>query len=135
MRALITMKPIRRRLSTWIACFAVLFASLAPTVSHALATDSSHAFWAEICSVDGLRLIKTTDGVTPEAPAPANGGMHFEHCPFCLTHADSLALLPTPAMTVPVADNGRQHPSLFYHAPRPLFAWTAAQPRAPPSAS
>jgi len=26
-------------------------------------------------------------------------------------------------------------PALFLHAPRPLFAWTAAQPRAPPSAS
>jgi hypothetical protein len=67
----------------------------------------------------------------PKAPKASD----FEHCPFCSAQAAPAAILPPtlsvlllPALSEPVSP-------LFLHAPRPLFAWTSAQPRAPPFAS
>jgi hypothetical protein len=59
----------------------------------------------------------------------------FKHCAYCLTHAGSLALTPQSSAVFAV-DVGRDlFPTLFYHAPRRLFPWTAAQSRAPPAAA
>jgi hypothetical protein len=126
----------RRRLTAWIACFAILLASLAPAVSHALAAAGKGGFslWAEICSAEGPRL-QNVESHAAHDTAPTEHGMHFEHCPFCLTHAGSVAL-PSSAEPILLLPAGSPvQPLLFFHAPRPLFAWVAAQPRAPPLAA
>ena len=61
---------------------AVLFAALAPTVSHALAASTT-GMLAEMCSVDG-----------PAKKAPSNTMHGMEHCPYCATHGGSPALPP-----------------------------------------
>jgi hypothetical protein len=87
----------------------------------------------EICSVTGTTWI-AVDQEMPDASkkSPLH---HLEHCPFCMTHADTVALpLPLPlAPSFAVAGGHDLFPALFYHAPVPLFSWSAAKPRGPPA--
>lgn len=108
---------------------AILLAALAPSISHALAAaDGKSSFWMEICSVNGMKLVKA-DGVPSHAPAKhATNG---EHCPFCAP-GHVAALPPSASFVLPALDGRATRPTLFYHAPRPLFVWTSAQSRAPP---
>lgn len=61
--------------------------------------------------------------------------MHFEHCPFCFTHAGSFGTPPSAEFTAPLLIGAAIQPTLFLHSPRPLFSWAAAQARAPPAFS
>jgi hypothetical protein len=123
------------RMTMWIALCAILLASLAPSISHAIAAAKGIPNgWTEICTVNGAKLVKI-DGAQSPAPTPAEKGTHFEHCPFCLHHAVSLGLPPNSDFVMPVVEGSPVLPSLFYQASRPLFAWAATQPRAPPAFS
>lgn len=125
-----------RRFSAWVACFAILLAALAPSVSHAVAAaKGSGSPWLEICTTVGTRYVRVAQDHNPVSPVPAQETLHFEHCPFCLTHAVSLGLPPADAFILPAGIGGHAFPFLFYQSPRPLFAWGAAQPRAPPAIS
>lgn len=122
-----------RTFTAWIACLAILMAALAPSISHALvAVKGANSGWVEVCSVAGTKLAKLADSNNP-ASSPAEKAMHSEHCPYCFTHAVSLALLPSPALIFPLVNASFPLPSLFYQSSSPLFAWASAQPRAPPA--
>jgi hypothetical protein len=54
------------------------------------------------------------------------------HCPFCATFGADAALPPPAAITIAFAAGDQPVPPLYLLAPRPLFAWASAQPRAPP---
>lgn len=130
------MNNSKPRLTAWIACFAVLLATLAPSISHALsAAQASNAGWAEICTFTGIKMVKVEHPEHHDSSAPTEMGLHFEHCPFCFTHGGSVGLLPTAGFLIPAASRDEALPPLYYHAPRPLFIWAAAQSRAPPSIS
>lgn len=120
-----------RRITAWIACFAILLLSLAPSVSHALAAPDSTVSFTEICSVAGLKTVKA-DSPVPSSP---HQQLHFEHCPYCSLHAGSFAILPSFDLAMPVADKTALRPLLFFQARHVLFAWSTAQPRAPPARS
>lgn len=115
----------RRTLHLWIALLAVLFSALAPSISHALAASSGPNM--EICTTDGVQQVSEAGGKHD----PFQHGM--EHCPYCATHAASFALLPPGTSGLPVIGGHDLHPALFYHAPQPLFCWSAAHPRGPPA--
>ena len=123
-----------RRFTAGLATFAMLLAALAPAVTSALAAaNDQHVRWTAVCTADGARLVPVptdADGV-PQAPKPHQAG----HCPFCSPHAPDAAPPPAPVSVVPVVLASDPVPVLFLLAPRPLFAWATAQPRAPPSAS
>jgi hypothetical protein len=120
----------RRRFAAWLACFAVLLAALAPSISHAVSALKGQAAWVEVCTAAGTALVKLPGEQVPDQPRP---NLHAEHCVFCGSHAGAFAL---PAgdisLTVPVAPGGGAMPTLYYRAPSPLFVWAAGQPRAPP---
>lgn len=122
---------------------AIFGLALAPTVSHALAAGGQGGFnpWAEICSAAGQAVSSAAAhaaggerSAPSSAPEPA-GLQHLEHCPLCGIGAQ-VPLLP-PAAPAAFAPAGGAHfvPLLFAQAPRPLFAWAAAQPRGPPLVS
>ena len=81
-----------------IALCAIVFASLAPSISHALAATNGTSFAQEICTSNGQKIsiqVITTQGQqltmelsvkNDEQPAK-NISMHLEHCPFCASHA------------------------------------------------
>lgn len=127
------MSLFTRRFAAWLACFAILLAAMAPSISRTLAAAShAGAGWAEVCSDAGAKLVKLSGGHAPASPSPADPGLHAEHCPFCSTHAGTLALPPGLTPVLPLALGSPVLPSLYYQAPRPLFIWAAAQSRAPP---
>ncbi|HEX7647463.1 MAG TPA: DUF2946 domain-containing protein [Noviherbaspirillum sp.] len=113
---------------------AILFAALAPSISHALASAGKLSpIWAEICSAEGTKVYKSDDA--GGAAQEKNSSAAFEHCPYCTLHAGFVGLPPTAGFTLPVFSASFPHPSLFYQAPRPLFIWAAAQSCAPPASA
>ena len=77
-----------------IALFAIVFASLAPSVSHAVAAQNgNNSFTQEICTNSGKVIsiqVLTTKGqqfsvdfTVKQSSQPKNIAMHLEHCPFC----------------------------------------------------
>jgi len=77
-----------------IALFAILFASLAPTISHAIAAhESVHSFIQEVCNTSGQKIfievitskgkqLQTGLDINSESH-PASITHHMDHCPFC----------------------------------------------------
>jgi hypothetical protein len=89
---------LSKKIFKWVhsvALFAIFFASLAPSISHALAAQQGvNSFAQEICTADGENI--TIDVVTSqghqlsttlldqeETPSPASIVHHLNHCPFC----------------------------------------------------
>ena len=124
-----------RRFAAWIACFAILLAALAPSISQAVANakQESGSGWAEICSVAGIRFVQVDDDGAADGKSGGKA-MQMEHCAFCSTHAGSVGLPPTnPVLPLLVASGTAIFPALYYQSPSPLFIWSTAQSRAPPS--
>lgn len=128
-----------RRYGNWlanIAWMAVLFASIAPTLSHALAAgQQAQTVWMQVCGDEAAHVALDTSHANHTPDAPPN---HFDasmgHCPYCANHAAAWAI-PHDERTLADAPRlSHERPTLYYHAPRPLFAWASTQPRAPPAA-
>lgn len=78
-----------------VALFAIVFASLAPTISHAIENQNLNTFSQEICNSAGKKIIiqvLTTKGQTiatvlgtqqSNNSVPTNLQHHLQHCPFC----------------------------------------------------
>lgn len=121
----------RTLLHAWLAILAVLFAAIAPSISHALAAPAvsiPSSLLMQICTVDGVME------AGPEVKKPGmDPVVHaFEHCPYCSTHAGSFALLPGAALNFAVGGGHAVFPPLYYRAPAPLYLWSSGNPRAPP---
>jgi uncharacterized protein involved in copper resistance len=84
-----------KRLTTWIAMLAVVFASLAPSTSHAFpAKNNQPTLLQELCSAQGAKRFIAVDLAvdTQKAPSQNQAAMHFEHCPYCAMHPASMAI-------------------------------------------
>ena len=133
----VTMFTVRNQLRrfVWLALAAMLATAALPTVARVLASSQNDAaVWAEICTLQGMQRV-AVDGTPAGDTAPAAGGDHQQDCPYCRL-SSTLAGLPPPPLTLALLPaGGTPVPPLFLHAPRTLFAWASAQPRAPPSLS
>jgi hypothetical protein len=124
-----------RRFAAWIACFAILLAALAPSISQAVANakQESGSGWAEICSVAGIRFVQVDEDGAADGKSGGKA-MQMEHCAFCSTHAGSVGLPPaSPVLPLRLSSGTAIFPVLYYQSPSPLFIWSAAQSRAPPT--
>jgi len=116
------------RCTRWTTLVALVLATLAPGIAHALRHERGQAVpWQEICTATGaMRVIAVDDN---GAPAQAHA---FEQCLTCLLHHGASAPPPVwPALAL-VEPALAAEPPLFLRAPRTPYAWRAAQPRAPP---
>jgi hypothetical protein len=119
---------LSQKLFRWVnkvALFAIVFASLAPSISHALAAqNSTNSFAQEICTTNGSKItiqVLTTKGkqLSTELPAqstenkaPTNIQHHLQHCPFCANpsidatvtaqHTSIIAILTAQAQKIAV---------------------------------
>ena len=86
-----------------IALCAIVFASLASSISHALAATNGTSFAQEICTSNGQKIsiqVITTQGqqLTTELSVKNNEqpnkniSLHLEHCPFCASHVVAACL-------------------------------------------
>jgi len=117
----------------WIAGLAILFNALAPVVSHALSLASPAAPQVEICTAMGIEMVPM--GGASESPSSDRFLKGLMHCAYCAPHAGSFALPPPAAFALAVLGGHDFYPPLFHRAPRPLFAWSFAQPRGPPAST
>jgi hypothetical protein len=128
---------ISARLASWIAIAAIVFSALAPTIAHAFpAKNTPQTLWQELCTAQGTKLIQSTDvaGDPQQIPAQNNAGIHFEHCPYCFSHAVSVGLPPATAAFVFVATGQTAQFAASYIAPvLPLYYQSANPSQAPPS--
>ena len=139
---------IRRYIAAWTACFAVLMASLAPSISHFIAAPTFASTQTVESSVTlasnhqhhmGMGHHVSVDATDNAEPSLAHGSgshppsLHFEHCPFCFTHAGSFGLPLHVFLPLPAVKSALTLPVLFYLWPGRPFAWTPAQARAPPT--
>jgi hypothetical protein len=81
----------------------------------------------------GIRVIQLdAQGLPTQPSAPLKKSSHFEHCPFCFTHANVAAFLSTGAFWPMPAMGRHELPQRFLDAPRSVFVWRSAQARGPP---
>ena len=74
----------KRHLSHWIAVFAVLMSSVAPTVSQAVSlTQHGQGISLEICTTTGIKMTQVIDASDADESAQASG-----HCPLCVVHGN-----------------------------------------------
>jgi Protein of unknown function (DUF2946) len=103
-----------------IALVALLAATLAPSIAHALQTSPLAVAGLGVCGVPG----------TPQGAAGALDG----HCPLCTVAGDPL--LPTATAAISRATPCRSAaPSAANPPPARLRAWSPAHARAPPASS
>lgn len=99
--------------------------------------DSAHANAHRIDHHTDHAALDTTfaalaDPTEHEHEEPAHG---MVHCPYCNLMQHSPAFLAGNAPQLLSGNLRYAMPALYYHAPRPLFAWAATQPRGPPTLS
>ena len=124
----------RQQLHFWIACIALLFNALAPSISYAMAARHGAAPLLEICTATGSRLVDTALPASADGPAQALL-QHLKHCQACIAHAGAFGMPPVLTLPLPALAGHDVFPPLFYLSPSPLFSWTRAQSRAPPAVS
>lgn len=121
---------LRRTLVVWMAVFIVLFAALAPMVSHGLVlARSGFSMDTDLCTSAGV------GHGSPDAPAAPRSALSLVHCPFCLHSTDRAA---PPSQCLPYfyrVQDGHREPmarqAFFYAGQHTL----APPPRGPPSFS
>lgn len=123
-----------KNLGTWLACLAVLLVALMPSLSQALQREASNP-WAEICTSLGAKRAAVDDRAANDSAPTAPIEHLLQHCPYCSVHVTVLGMPPTPLPMVSLVPLQHTLPELFLAAPRTLFAWSSAQPRAPPRLS
>lgn len=122
----------QRRLTGWIAVFAILLAALVPALSHALGSGKAAAAWIEVCSAEGSKWVASDSG----KPAGPPGSAHsLAHCPGCLTQVPTMGLPPADVAVLLPPGLKHERPPAFLAASTTPHAWINAQPRAPPPAS
>jgi hypothetical protein len=108
-----------QRVTSHIIMMVMLFASFAPTVSHALVLfTGNQSFTQQICNSNGDTVIiqvKTTMGkqLATELPLTTTQNVdsfeqHFEHCPFC-TNLYAQATLPSIHLPILAKLEGQAH--------------------------
>lgn len=128
-----------------IALFAIVFASFAPSISHALAAqNSNNSFMQQVCTSNGEKVViqvVTTKGqqlateFSVSKSSPKTMAMHLEHCPFCANGVINSSLPATNTLIIAVLEKTAQHIAQ-YAAPAVVSRNYASPPsQAPPQNS
>ena len=120
---------INRKLIHWIAIFAILMSSLAPTISQAVSlAKGQQGFVMEVCSAEGNKF-SVVVGDHNESDITS---FKSTHCPYCIAHTAI-----TPAFNANFTFQAPQAlallPQLFYQSPKPLAVWVTPPSAAPPT--
>ena len=140
---------LSQKLFRWVnkvALFAIVFASLAPSISHALAGTNNTSFAQEICTTSGTKItiqVLTTKGkqLATELPAqstenkaPTNIQHHLQHCPFCANPSTDAAIQAAHAPIVAMLTAQAQQIAASVQVATPYFSTLPPPAQAPPNA-
>ena len=119
-------------IATRIALFAMLMAAFAPTLARVMPVSADDgARWFELCTGSGVEWVMVDGDVDENVGREAHSGSS-EHCPFCKLAAETPVLIVATSPVELSLQRAAPMPTAFLRAPRTLFAWTVASPRAPP---
>ena len=132
------------RLANRVALFAIVFASLGPSISHALAAQSSASFAQEVCTTSGTKItiqVVTTKGqqLATELPAqtsekaPTGLQHHLQHCPFCANPSTDAAIQAPHTPIIAILAAQAQLITEYSQAVLPRFSALPPPAQAPPS--
>ena len=141
---------LSRKLFRWVhkvALFAIVFASLAPSISHALAAQQGiNSFVQEICTTNGETItiqVVTNQGQqlstelrAEEAPSsPATSIVHhLNHCPFCSNPTAAHAIVASHTeQIIALLEVQAQQFDISTQAVLPRFSVLPPPAQAPPS--
>ena len=126
------MRPSRtsRILTSWVASLAILMASFAPAISHALGANTVPAE-IEVCTSIGAKWVQSNGEAGNTTSVPTDAHL-FAHCPYCSLHANALASPPAPLALALLVPRGNAFPIAIRRAPRAFHVWASPQPRALP---
>ncbi len=126
-----------------IALFAIIFASVAPSISHALAAqNNSNSFSQEVCTSSGEKVViqvLTTKGkqlateFVVNKTAPKTMAMHLEHCPFCSNAAVAAGLPATNTFIIAVLTAKAQQIAQYASPAVATHPYVSPPSQAPPS--
>ena len=143
---------LSQKLFCWvnkIALFAIVFASLAPSISHALAAANNTSFAQEVCTTSGTKItiqVLTTKGkqLATELPAqftennnqdkaPAGIQHHLQHCPFCANPSSDATIVSSHAPIIAILETQAQRIAVNHQEVLPRFSVLPPPAQAPPS--
>ncbi len=124
------MNSVWRRFGSRMACFAIVWATLAPALTMVVQGPASSG-WVEMCTALGSRWVRTS-GSDAGGSLPAAHAV--EHCPYCSLQITGL--VPPPVYSgPPLLALAFEAPQNWQHALPAGPAWRLAQPRGPPQDS
>ena len=125
------------RRTSFIALLAMVMLALAPTVSKVIAAERIDSNLVEVCTTEGTKWLSASElGQAASAghdQGPSSLHDHGGDCPYC--NLQTTKFLSSVVQSCVATKSVALLPSLFYKAPKPLFAWAQSRSRAPPSAS
>lgn len=129
-----------------IALFAIVFATLAPSISHALTSQQgTNSFTQEVCSTNGKKItiqVVTTKGQQFSAElttkktsetSPKSINHHLEHCPFCANPSTDAVIDAPHAPMIAILEAQAQHIAAVSHVALPRFSAFPPPAQAPPA--
>lgn len=128
-----------------IALFAIVFASLAPAISHALQASSGEAFGQEVCTANGQKItiqVLTTKGQqlateftsqTSNDKTPTGIQHHLQDCPFCSNPSTDAALDAPHTPIIAILTAQAQQVSAIAQTVLPRFSVLPPPAQAPPA--
>ncbi len=138
---------LSQKLFRWVnkvALFAIVFASLAPSISHALAAANNTSFAQEVCTTNGTKItiqVLTTKGKqlateltaqSTENKTPTSIQHHLQHCPFCANSGADVAIQAPHAPIIAILAAQAQSIAANSQAVLPRFSALPPPAQAPP---
>lgn len=144
MKHAVEKRGIRQRFIAWLACASMVLSAIAPTISHALATQSTPTGMMKVCTSTGNKFIPVSfiiakANVNVAEPTPVtntrnNKADKMSSCSYCDQHASSAVVLSYASSVFFDAPNAVKLTTSFYINPRSYFLSTPTSPRGPPTA-
>lgn len=129
-----------------IALLAIIFAALAPSISHALASQQgTNSFTQEVCSTNGKKItikVVTTKGqqltaefTTKKSDETSSKSIHhhLQHCPFCANPSTDAAMDAPHAPIIAYLAAQAHHIAAVSQVVLPSFSALPPPSQAPPA--
>ena len=129
---------LTNRFASLVAILAIVFASLAPTVSYAFSVKGHHATLSqELCNAQGVKRVVAVDLglMTKQSPVKSQAEMHFGHCPYCASHLHQVDISTAPLKLFLAEINATKHIQVYAEALPTSFYQVTPPSHAPPAIS
>lgn len=138
-------RGFKQRFIALLACASVLFSAIAPTISHAVMSQSTPSGMMKVCTSTGNKFIpvsfiiaKASTNITESTPATntrSNKADKMSSCGYCDQHAGSTGFISYTQLALSEVTTAVRLSTAFYLNPRSHFSSSPTSPRGPPSVS